>query len=78
MFSLFSGMKDFNARRFRLSRKVRNINYDQDSQTLEIFFNNNISKIYCEIPAEAVQLFEKAADKTLFYLEKIDGRYPLV
>lgn len=57
------------------SRKIKNIEYDPESQTLVIEFTGRIVKKYSGVPQEAYNELIHSNDPNAFYQEKINGFY---
>lgn len=64
--------------RLSFSRKITSVDYDPDTETLEIGFNNGSVYTYANVPASLYDAFERAKDPDLFFDQKIFGQFGLV
>jgi hypothetical protein len=58
-------------------RKVKNIKYNPETRTLIVLLNDDLVKSYSNVPEKVFSSFSKSPDKTSYYLEKIEGHFPL-
>ena len=64
--------------RLSFSRRITSVNYDPDTETLEIGFNTGSVYTYANVPASLFDALEKAKDPYLFFEQKIFGQFGLV
>jgi len=63
--------------RLSFSRRITSVNYDPDTETLKIGFNNGSVYMYANVPASLFDALEKAKDPDQFFDQKIFGRFGL-
>ena len=60
------------------SRRIKEFEYDPDTQILTIISVSGIKKKYRDVPSSIYEEISKAADPNRLYHDKIDGRFSIV
>ena len=57
------------------SRKIKDIDYDPEKNTLTIEFGAGIRKVYCEVPVSVYKELSESDDPNRIYNNKINGLF---
>jgi hypothetical protein len=57
------------------SRKIKDIEYDPEKNTLSIAFGAGIKKVYCDVPVAVYKELTESDDPNRIYNNKINGLY---